>query len=120
MDRLAATWSRSSGRATSSRGGEPMKRRQFIAGMAAAVAAPAVLRSALGQQQLRGGRPLRVAIPFDIINFDPMHFSGTNFPIIKNLYDSLIEYTPEGQPVPSLASAWQIASDSRSVTLTLR
>lgn len=96
-----------------------MKRRQLIAGVAAVVTAPAVLTTALGQQ-LRGGRPLRIAIPFDIINFDPMHFSGTNFPIIKNLYDSLIEYTPEGQPVPSLASAWQIASDSKSVTLTLR
>src|SRR5262245_27671210 len=99
-----------------------MKRRQFIAEMAAAVAAPAVLTTtrALGQQPLRGGRPLRAAIPFDIANFDPMHFSGPTFPMIKNLYDSLIEYTPEGRAVPSLASAWQIAADSKSVMLTLR
>jgi ABC-type transport system substrate-binding protein len=98
-----------------------MKRRQFIAGAAAAAAAPALLTTTSARaQQLRGGRPLRVAIPFEIANFDPMQFSAINFPLIKNLYDSLIEYTPEGRPVPSLATAWQIASDNKSVTLTLR
>ena len=33
----------------------------------------------------------------------PIQFSSVNFPLIKNLYDSLIEYTPEGKAVPSLA-----------------
>ena len=45
----------------------------------------------------------------DILNFDPMAFAGVNFPLIKNLYDSLIEYTPEGRAIPSLASSWTIA-----------
>ncbi len=98
-----------------------MKRRQFLSSAALAAAAPALLTATGAQaQQVRGGRPLRVAIPFDIANFDPMQFSAINFPVIKNLYDSLIEYTPEGRAVPSLASAWQIASDNKSVTLTLR
>lgn len=70
-------------------------------------------------QDLKGGR-LRVAILADVVNYDPQSFFTVNFPLIKNLYDSLIEYTPEGQPVPSLASAWKIAPDNRSVTLTLR
>jgi peptide/nickel transport system substrate-binding protein len=43
-----------------------------------------------------------------------------NFPLIKNLYDSLLEYTPEGKAVPSLATAWEIAPDNRSVTVKLR
>jgi peptide/nickel transport system substrate-binding protein len=101
-----------------------MKRRTFLASGAASalpIAAPAVLTGSRAQaQQPRGGRPLRVAIPFDIHNFDPQQFSAINFPLIKNLYDSLIEYTPEGQPAPGLATAWQIASDNKSVTLTLR
>ena len=56
----------------------------------------------------------------DITNFDPQQFSFVNFPLIKNLYDSLLEYTPDGKAVPSLATAWQIAPDNTSVTVTLR
>jgi peptide/nickel transport system substrate-binding protein len=89
-------------------------RRGLMAGAAALAAAPA-----LAQAPLRGGR-LRVALLADINNFDPQSFLTANFPLIKNLHDSLIEYTPEGQAVPSLASAWQVAPDNRSVALTLR
>jgi peptide/nickel transport system substrate-binding protein len=70
-------------------------------------------------QDLKGGR-LRVAVLADINGFDPQSFLTVNFPIIKNFYDSLIEYTPDGKAVPSLASAWKIAPDNTSVTLTLR
>jgi peptide/nickel transport system substrate-binding protein len=72
-----------------------------------------------GAADLKGGK-LRVAILSEINDFDPQSFAAINFPIIKNLYDSLIEYTPEGQAVPSLASVWKIGADNRSVTLTLR
>jgi peptide/nickel transport system substrate-binding protein len=69
--------------------------------------------------ELKGGT-LRVAILNDINNFDPQSFLGVNFPLIKNLFDSLIEYSPEGKAIPSLASEWKIASDNASVSLTLR
>lgn len=75
--------------------------------------------SAAQAQELKGGT-LRIAILSDMTNFDPMQFSTVNFHLIKNLYDSLIEYTPEGVPVPSLATAWEIAPDSKSVKVTLR
>lgn len=70
-------------------------------------------------QQLKGGT-LRVAILNELANFDPQQLSTVNFHVIKNLYDSLIEYTPDGKPVPSLATEWKIGSDNKSVTLTLR
>ena len=63
---------------------------------------------------------LRVAVIADIANFDPHQFSSVNAPLIKNLYDTLIEYTPEGKAIPSLATAWTIAPDNKSVTLSLR
>lgn len=78
-----------------------------------------VLPSMAQAQALKGGK-LRVAILADIVNFDPAQFSAQNFPLIKNLYDSLIEYTPEGQAIPSLASAWTVGAGNNSVTLTLR
>ena len=68
---------------------------------------------------LKGGR-LSVAVLIDMTNFDPMQFSTINFPLIKNFYDSLIEYTPDGKTVPSLATEWKIAPDNKSVTVTLR
>lgn len=63
---------------------------------------------------------IRIALVAEINNFDPQQFLTINFPIIKNLYDSLIEYTPDGKPVAFLATAWPIADDKASVTLTLR
>lgn len=70
-------------------------------------------------QALRGGT-LRIALLTDIVNFDPHQFSAVNMPVMKNLYDSLIEYTPDGKPEPSLASAWAIAPNNKSITLTMR
>jgi peptide/nickel transport system substrate-binding protein len=70
-------------------------------------------------QALKPGK-LRVALLADISNFDPAQFSSGNFPLIKNLFDSLIEYTAEGRAIPNLASAWQIGQGNSSVTLTLR
>ena len=63
---------------------------------------------------------IRVGVLEDIFNFDPHQFQFVNAVLIKNLYDSLLEYTPDGKVQPSLATAWQIAPDSTSVTLTLR
>ena len=70
-------------------------------------------------QALKAGR-LRVAILQDMLNYDPAQFSTNNWPLIKNLYDSLIEYTPEGQAIPSLATGWTIAPGNTSVTVVLR
>jgi ABC-type transport system substrate-binding protein len=91
-----------------------MHRRSLLA---AAAAAP--LATSARAQTVRGGR-LRVAITADMNNFDPMAFSTVNFPLIKNLYDSLLEYTPQGQAVPSLAEAYAVAADNASVTVRLR
>ncbi len=96
-----------------------MNRRSF--GLAGTLAAAVVsLGVGLAPPAAAQGQPLRVAVLADIANFDPHQFSFVNATLIKNLYDTLIEYTPEGQAIPSLASAWAIAPDSRSVTLTLR
>ena len=92
----------------------PLTRRWFNAGAVTAAAASAAPSFA----QSPGA--LKVAVIGDIANFDPHQFSFVNACIIKNLYDSLIEYTPDGKPEPSLATAWTLAPDARSVTLTLR
>ena len=94
-------------------------RRSGLAGMGLLAASPLLGADRAAAQSLKGGT-LRVAILFDIQNFDPQQFSGINFPLIKNLYDSLIEYTDSGEAVPSLATAWKIAPGNAAVTVTLR
>lgn len=95
-----------------------VRRSVLVAGSLAAVGS-LVLPSMAQAQALKSGK-LRVAILADVVNFDPAQFSSQNFPLIKSLYDSLIEYTPEGKAIPSLASAWKVGEGNNSVTLTLR
>lgn len=85
-----------------------------------AATAPVGLSAGSALAQDLAGGTLRVGVLNDMSNYDPQQFSTINFPFIKNLYDSLIEYTENGEPVPSLAESWAIAGDNRSVTVKLR
>jgi peptide/nickel transport system substrate-binding protein len=98
---------------------KPTLARRTVLAASLAAATSLALPLTARAQALKGGR-LRVAILADMVNFDPAQFSSQNFPLIKSLYDSLIEYTAEGQAVPSLATAWTIGAGNNSVTLTLR
>lgn len=98
---------------------KPTIARRTVLAASLAAATSLVLPLSAQAQALKGGR-LRVAILADMVNFDPAQFSSQNFPLIKSLYDSLIEYTPEGQAIPSLASAWSVGAGNNSVTVTLR
>ena len=96
-----------------------VNRRTLLAGVAgaglAAVGAPQVRA-----QALKGDKPLRVALLADIVNFDPMQFSSQNATVMRNLYDTLIDYDETGKPVPALAESFQIAPDNMSCTIVLR
>ena len=98
---------------------KPTIARRTVLAASLAAATSLVLPQSAQAQALKGGR-LRVAILADMVNFDPAQFSSQNFPLIKSLYDSLIEYTAEGQAIPSLASAWSVGAGNNSVTVTLR
>lgn len=90
-----------------------------VATLAVATPAGFAVGGSAAAQELSGGT-LRVGVLNDMSNYDPQQFSTINFPIIKNLYDSLIEYTEDGEAIPHLATGWQIADDNRSVTVALR
>ncbi len=70
-------------------------------------------------QALKGGR-LRVALLTDIVNYDPHQFSSQNASVMRNLYDTLIDYDDAGKPVPALATSFKIAPDNMSCTVVLR
>ncbi len=96
-----------------------MNRRTLLAGVAGA-GLVATMAPRAEAQALKGGKPLRVALLNDIVNFDPMQFSSQNASIMRNLYDTLIDYDESGKPVPALAESFQIAPDNMSCTIVLR
>ena len=96
-----------------------LKRRRLLRALGAAALVAGALPLRPHDADAQSAR-IRVGILEDIANFDPHQFSFVNAPLIKNLYDSLIEYTPDGKAQPSLVTDWKVAPDSTSVTLTLR
>lgn len=86
-----------------------LSRRQVcMTGLALLAAAPLSGAAPAVAQQLKGGT-LRVGVLSELANFDPQQLSTVNFHVIKNLYDSLIEYTPE----ESRCRGWRAPGRSR-------
>ena len=92
-------------------------RPSWLAGLL--LAAAIGIAGTAGAADLKGGT-LRVAVLQDIVNFDPLQYSSVNYPLTRNLYDPLLEYTPDGKAVPGVAESWQIAPDNGALTLKLR
>ncbi|MBS7696793.1 MULTISPECIES: ABC transporter substrate-binding protein [unclassified Chelatococcus] len=56
----------------------------------------------------------------DPLGFNPTRFSAPNTSYLHQLYDTLVEIGPDGQPRPSLAESWERSADGLSVTFKLR
>ena len=95
-------------------------RRLFLTTTAAAFGLAALGLPDMARAQALKGGTLRVGIRGDMANYDPQQLSSVNFWLIKQLYDSIIEYTEAGEAVPSLGESWTIAPDNKSVTVKLR
>ena len=96
-----------------------ISRRASLGLLSAGLVAASGVQAPAGAQALKPGK-LRVALLADIVNFDPHQFSSQNATIMKNLYDTLIDYDDKGQVVPGLAQSYAIAADNLSVTVVLR
>ena len=65
--------------------------------------------------------PLRVALEFDPVSLDPAtDGSYTNRIVTTVMCDSLIDLSPDLKFIPELATSWEWAPDSLSLTLHLR
>jgi peptide/nickel transport system substrate-binding protein len=53
-----------------------------------------------------------------LITMDPQQQSGSGVPYLRPVYESLFEMSPEGKPVPLLATGYEV--DGLDVTITLR
>lgn len=70
-----------------------------------------------------GGTPsddLVVGLSYRTSGLDPHKGGPYDNTYTAPIYDSLIGWDEEGNPVPALATAWELADDAMSLTLTLR
>ena len=63
---------------------------------------------------------LVVGVPADVDGLDPHRtVAAATFQVVCNIYDTLVEVTPDGRLVPGLAASWEISSDGLQYTFTL-
>ncbi len=85
---------------------------------ALAVAVCIALGGAVGQASAQSSGTFRFAEQVKLITMDPQRQSGSGIPYLRPVYESLFEMSPEGKPVPLLATGYKI--DGLKVTITLR
>ncbi len=95
------------------------RRLALVAGLSLVIAAGEAGTSMAADTPTRGGT-LVYGIAQDIQHFDPALLPAVNFPIIPQLFDSVIRLDEHTQPQPALAESWEFSSDRLSLTLHLR
>ncbi len=59
----------------------------------------------------------------DVVSLDPAQaFEFTSGEVVSNIYDKLIEYTPDNleKLTPALAESWSVSADGKTITFKLR
>jgi peptide/nickel transport system substrate-binding protein len=107
------------GAACSSAGEETTTTTAAPAATTTTVAAGETTTTAAPTESASGGI-LTVALPQDPTKFDPYERRGEALSVMRSFYDTLIEYDADFQPLPWIATEWDVSDDSQTVTLTLR
>lgn len=112
------------------------KKNRFLPVLAALVAIPMALTACSGGSDqpaepgqsdggqstdgAGGGGTLNIGVHVEPTDWSPSRIQTILFPFTRQIYESLIEYDDELNPIPQLATDWEIADDQSSVTITLR
>ncbi len=56
----------------------------------------------------QAGGALKIAMPYTVGTLDPLHFmADADFHVITQIYEPLVLFNEEGNPIPRLAASWQ-------------
>jgi peptide/nickel transport system substrate-binding protein len=101
------------------RGGE-ISRRQLLQALAGAGAlAAGRIPGAAAAEPKRGGT-LRLGHVGGVLNFDGHRLSRGNYPMLNQVYNTLIRYDTDLKAHPELAESWAFARDGKSLEFKLR
>jgi peptide/nickel transport system substrate-binding protein len=95
-----------------------ISRRQLLGALIGAGLLPAGRRAAAAEPK-RGGT-LRLGHVGGVLNFDGHRLSRSNYPMLNQVYNTLVRYDGELRPQPELAESWAFAQDGRSLEFKLR
>lgn len=90
--------------------------KKWITTLAASVALALGLAGTSAWAQ--GSGTFRYAEQVKLITMDPQQQSGSGVPFLRPVYETLFEKSPDGKPVPLLATGYKV--DGLDVTITLR
>ncbi|WP_166462604.1 ABC transporter substrate-binding protein [Amycolatopsis acidicola] len=65
-------------------------------------------------------RTLRQSVAADLPSYDPYAIGADSYPLIRNMYEALVEYDHDGKPLLRLAESYDIAPDQTSVSVKIR
>ncbi len=67
------------------------------------------------------GNTLRYALLAEPTTFDPdLVQDGTTIDLLQNVYEGLVEWTPQNTLAPAIASSWTVSKDGRTYTFKIR
>ncbi|MBL8339634.1 MAG: hypothetical protein JNM97_22905 [Rhodoferax sp.] len=90
--------------------------KNWIRGSVTAVAI--VWGLAVGQAAAQGGGTFKYAEQVKLITMDPQRQSGSGVPFLRPVYETLFEMSPNGTPMPLLATDYRL--EGLKLTVTLR
>jgi peptide/nickel transport system substrate-binding protein len=97
-------------------------RRRLLALMAAGVTGAGIgprRRPAAAQEPKRGGT-LRLGQVGGVLNFDGHRLSRGNYPMLNQVYNTLLRYDDQLRAQPELAESWAFAKDGKTLEFKLR
>ena len=91
-----------------------------VAGLVVAACGSSTGANSSGPPAKGKGANLTIGLSQDVVDFSPFNRASQNYPIIQNIYDTLVRYSKQLQPEPGLATQWTPSADGMSLTLKLR
>src|SRR5690625_1073388 len=88
-------------------------------GAALAVSA-AIMPLAAAQNPTSGGALVIITTPEPAILTNALSSAPTTAEVATKIFDGLFEYDMDLQPIPSLATEWDVSEDGKTVTFKLR
>jgi peptide/nickel transport system substrate-binding protein len=99
----------------------PLTRRQFLVSTSAfALSAASGLPAPAAEQPQRGGTVTAIVNPEPVILTAALNTAVPTGVVSGNIFDGLVDYDHDLNPVPSLAERWETSADGLTFTLHLR
>ncbi len=97
-----------------------MRRRALCKAVVASLASAAMLALPVSAEPKRGGTVVITSTPEPPILTNALSSAPVTNEVATKIFDGLLEYDMDLNPLPSLATSWEVSDDGKTVTFNLR